>query len=230
MNIIHDLLTRAFAVLCLSSLVCAVSNVTVVPLTSGCSSYPNYDNTTGIAGPLRLVADSTGKDVDGFRFKPLFAIAVGGGSWGFMVLPTVENKTAEEIPFQCSNDTLQAHLDMGFAGSVWQDLIAAGTPGESVFGFRLPDLPDPNYHLEPWYVRTLRDHRPLHSHLVDGVEQPDLYLGSVNVTNWGFNYQNYTETGEYYFARLLGPNSNNPATGKQLNMGEFAGYIKIIAT
>lgn len=75
-----------------------------------------------------------------------------------MVLPTVENKTAEDIPFQCANDTLQAYLDMGFAGSVWQDLIAAGTPAESVFGFRLPDLPDPNYHLETWYDRIcLRD-------------------------------------------------------------------------
>ncbi|KAI0884581.1 uncharacterized protein GGS22DRAFT_200343 [Annulohypoxylon maeteangense] len=216
-------LLRAIEVLFLSALVSAVSNVTVVPLTSGCSSYPNYDNTTGIAGPLRLVADSTGTDVDGFKFKPLFAIAVGGGSWGFMVLPTIENKTAEEIPFQCSNDTLQAHLNMGFAGTVWQDLIAAGTPGESVFGFRLPDLPDPNYHLETCALITMN------LHLVDGVEQPGVYLGSVNVTNWGFNYQNFTETGEYYYARLLGPNSNNPATGKQLNSGEFAGYIKITA-
>lgn len=134
-----------------------------------------------------------------------------------MVLPTVENKTAEDIPFQCANDTLQAYLDMGFAGSVWQDLIAAGTPAESVFGFRLPDLPDPNYHLETY------------SHLIDGEVQLGVYLGSVNVTTWGFNYQNFTETGEYYFARLLGPNSNNPATGKQLNSGEFAGYIKITA-
>ncbi|XDG03103.1 hypothetical protein ABKA04_002718 [Annulohypoxylon sp. FPYF3050] len=148
MNTIRDIVFKTTAVLCLSVIVSAVSNVTVVPLTSGCSSYPNYDNTTGVAGPLRVVADSTRTDVDGFRFKPLFAIAVGGGSWGFMVLPTVENKTAEDIPFQCANDTLQAYLDMGFAGSVWQDLIAAGTPAESVFGFRLPDLPDPNYHLE----------------------------------------------------------------------------------
>ncbi|KAI1213649.1 uncharacterized protein F4807DRAFT_195120 [Annulohypoxylon truncatum] len=139
---IRALFLRITAVLCLSSVVSAVSNVTIVPLTSGCSSYPNYDNTTGIAGSLRVVADSTGKEIDGFKFKPLFAIAVGGGSWGFMVLPTVENKTAEDISFRCSNNTLQAYLD------VWQDLIAAGTPAESVFGFRLPDLPDPNYHLE----------------------------------------------------------------------------------
>lgn len=217
MSAIRDLILKTTAVLSFSVIVSAVSNVTVVPLTSGCSSYPNYDNTTGIAGPLRVVADSTGTDVDGFIFKPLFAIAVGGGSWGFMVLPTVENKTAEDIPFQCANDTLQAYLDMGFAGSVWQDLIAAGTPAESVFGFRLPDLPDPNYHLETY------------SHLIDGEVQLGVYLGSVNVTTWGFNYQNFTETGEYYFARLLGPNSNNPATGKQLNSGEFAGYIKITA-
>lgn len=84
MSAIRDLILKTTAVLSFSVIVSAVSNVTVVPLTSGCSSYPNYDNTTGIAGPLRVVADSTGTDVDGFIFKPLFAIAVGGGSWGFV--------------------------------------------------------------------------------------------------------------------------------------------------
>ncbi|OTB04872.1 hypothetical protein M426DRAFT_22488 [Hypoxylon sp. CI-4A] len=128
----------------------AAPNVTVVPLSSGCTSYPNYDNTTGIAEPLRLVVTSTGREVDGFKFIPKFATAVGGGSWGFIVIPTFENKTAdtEETPFRCGNDTLQAYLNMGFAGTQWEPLIAAGTPAESVFGFGLPDLPDPNYHLE----------------------------------------------------------------------------------
>ncbi|KAI0142525.1 hypothetical protein F4776DRAFT_511207 [Hypoxylon sp. NC0597] len=210
-------LTKTTLVLGLAGLVSAAPNVTVVPLPSGCAGYLNYDNTTGIAGPLRLLADSTGREQDGFKFIPKFAIAVGGGSWGFMVVPATENKTteADEIVFRCGNDTLQAQLDLGYAGTRWQPLIAAGTPGEAVFGFNLPDLPDPNYHLET------------DSHAVEGVTQPGVFLGAVNVTTWGFNYQNFTETGEYYFLRLLGPNSQNRATGKPLNPGEFTGYVKI---
>ncbi|OTB11299.1 hypothetical protein K445DRAFT_26662 [Daldinia sp. EC12] len=226
----------------------AASNITAVPLADGCVAYPGYDNATSIAGPLRVVADSTGKEPDGFRFIPKFAIAVGGGSWGFMVIPTTENETAgaKETPFRCGNGTLQARLNVGIQGDRWQTLIAAGTPAESVFGFGLPDLPDPNYHLKIWYVRPyvlvkmlavlniwmLRANANtglVYSHIVDGVVQPGVFLGAVNVTTWGFNYQNNTEAGEYYFVRLLGPNSNNLATGKPLNPGEFTGYIKITA-
>jgi hypothetical protein len=37
----------------------AASNVTVERLTEGCTSYPNYNSTTGIAGPWLIRADST---------------------------------------------------------------------------------------------------------------------------------------------------------------------------
>lgn len=120
------------------------------------------------------------------------------------MIPTTENGTADadETPFRCGNGTLQAHLNVGIEGDRWQTLIAAGTPAESVFGFGLPD----------------------------GEAQPGVFLGAVDVTTWGFNYQNNTEAGEYYFLRLLGPNSNNLAIGKPLNPGGFTGYIKITAT
>ncbi|XXG97843.1 hypothetical protein Hte_004157 [Hypoxylon texense] len=210
----QTILSKTLVVLSLARAISAVPNVTVLPLGSGCASYPNYDETTGIAGPLHVAVDSTGKEFDGFQFGPQFSTAVGGGAWGFMVVRPAKNGTVapEPSPMQCANDTLQAYLDMGFVGVRWQNLIAAGTPAESVFGFGLPDLPDPNYHLETY-----------------GEVQPGSYLGAVNVTTWGFNYQNFTETGEYYFLRLLGPNSNNLATGEPLNPGEFTGYIKVTA-
>ncbi|KAI1139625.1 hypothetical protein F5Y05DRAFT_411812 [Hypoxylon sp. FL0543] len=227
MGRISYLLTKATAALISATLASATPNITVTPLPSGCAGYPNYDNATGIAGPLRLAADSTGRDQDGYKFIPKFAIAVGGGSWGFMVIPATQNETAEEIVFRCANDTLQAQLD---TGKQWQPLIAAGTPGEAAFGFNLPDLPDPNYHLETCNFPCSRIPRSVantNSHAIEGVPQPGVFLGAVNVTTWGFNYQNFTETGEYYYARLLGPNSQNRATGKPLNPGEFTGYIKI---
>ncbi|KAI8962062.1 hypothetical protein F5Y11DRAFT_366171 [Daldinia sp. FL1419] len=237
MDRFRSMLAKVAIGLAFTRIVHAAPNVTAVPLEDGCVAYPGYDDATGIAGPLRVVTDSTGKEFDGFRFIPKFAIAVGGGSWGFMVIPTTENGTteADETPFRCGNGTLQAHLNVGIEGDRWQTLIAAGTPAESVFGFGLPDLPDPNYHLGIWYacyftligISVVPNRHD--SHLVDGVAQPGVFLGSVNVTTWGFNYQNNTEAGEYYFARLLGPNSNNLATGKPLNPGEFTGYIKITA-
>ncbi|KAI1382740.1 uncharacterized protein F4822DRAFT_440813 [Hypoxylon trugodes] len=235
MTSVKNLVIKAVATFISIALVSAAPNVTVVPLGDSCASYPNYDNTTGIAGPLRVVADSTGKDLDGRKFSPIFAIAVGGGSWGFMVIPAAEDQTKkttdeEGTPFRCGNNTLQAHLNAGSAGDRWQPLIAAGTPAESAFGFGLPDLPDPNYHLETWLVLYQSSERNSpYSHIVDGAVQPGaVFLGAVNITSWGFNYQNNTG-GEYYYARLLGPNSNNLATGKPLNRGEFTGYIKITA-
>jgi hypothetical protein len=116
---------------------------------------------------------------------------------------------------RCDHGSFQGQLNTGIAGVQWQTLVAAGTPGESAFGFGLPSLPDPNYELEPY------------AHVVDGMRQPGVFIGAVNVTTWGFNYQNSTETGEYYYLRLLGPNSHNLATGEQLNEGEFTGFIRV---
>ncbi|KAI1352817.1 hypothetical protein F5Y01DRAFT_303756 [Xylaria sp. FL0043] len=193
----------------------AMPNVTVTPLTRSCTSFPSYNNNTGVAAPLKVVADSTGKGIDGNGFVPKYATAVGGGSWGFITIPLDTSANETTVPMRCSNGSLQAQLNTGINGIQWQTLVAAGTPAESVFGFGLPNLPDPNYQLEPYL------------HEIDGVRQPGVYIGAVNVTTWGFNYQNSSETGEYYFLRLLGPNSHNLATGEQLNEGEFMGYIKV---
>ncbi|KAI1471507.1 uncharacterized protein F4812DRAFT_455621 [Daldinia caldariorum] len=255
MDSFRSVFVKASIGLALAVTALAAPNATAVPLAEGCAAYPGYDSATDMTGPLRVVADFTGTELDGFRFVPKFAIAVGGGSWGFMVIPTTEDNIAE-TPFRCGNGTLQARLNVGIQGDRWQALIAAGTPAESVFGFGLPDLPDPNYHLRIWYyvmsvisiaslfLNYLQDivNRQIllnlhvnveneyqHSHILDGTVQPGVFLGAVNVTTWGFNYQNNTEAGEYYFVRLLGPNSNNLATGKPLNPGEFTGYIKITA-
>ncbi|RYP80657.1 hypothetical protein DL769_002339 [Monosporascus sp. CRB-8-3] len=192
----------------------AVSNMTVQPLDHSCASYPNYDESTGQAGPWSAVADSTDTDVDGFGFVPVYASPIGDGArWGFLTIPTTP--PAKEVSMRCANGAPQAELDMRSLGMKWLDLVAAGTSNEAAFGFGFPDLPDPNHHLGPY------------AHVdVHGVRQPGVFLGSENVTTWGFNYQNNKE-GEYYFLRLLTPGSENPATGRPLNDGEFTGFIKI---
>ena len=66
----------------------APPDVAVQPLEVSCTSYPNYDESTGTAGPWApVVADSTGAEVEGFGFQPVFAFAAGGGSWGFVRHP-----------------------------------------------------------------------------------------------------------------------------------------------
>ncbi|KAI0193614.1 hypothetical protein EV127DRAFT_505745 [Xylaria flabelliformis] len=181
--------------------------MTVTPLANSCTSFPNYNDTAGITTPLRVVADSTGTGIDGSSFVPKYATAIT------IPLDASINETA--VPMRCGNGSLQAQLNTGINGIQWQTLVAAGTPAESVFGFGLPNLPDPNYKLEPYMYE------------IEGVRQSGVFIGAVNVTTWGFNYQNSSETGEYYYQRLLGPKNRNLATGEQLNEGEFTGYIKV---
>ena len=62
----------------------ATPNVTAVALTNGCASLPNYNATSGEAGPWIAVADSTGKPIDGFGDIPVYSTAVGGFRWGLV--------------------------------------------------------------------------------------------------------------------------------------------------
>ncbi|ORY56372.1 uncharacterized protein BCR38DRAFT_505283 [Pseudomassariella vexata] len=194
-------------------LISALSNTTVLPLPADCSSYPDYDNTTGIAGPWTIVADSTDKPIDGFGADTVFAIAANGLSWGFFTVKTT--KPLNQTSMRCTNSTLQAHLPRYPNGTIWKEVIAAGTPAEEAIGFGFPDLPDPTLTILPY------------AHIVDGVRQPDVFLGALNVTTWGYNYQNNTEGGEYYYMRLLTPGSESPSTGERLNEGEFEGFIRV---
>ena len=62
----------------------ATPNVTAVALTNGCASLPNYNATSGEAGPWIAVADSTGKPIDGSGDIPVYSTAVGGFRWGLV--------------------------------------------------------------------------------------------------------------------------------------------------
>lgn len=79
----HQLLYAAW-ICCLTIFASAAPNVTVVPLVNTCASFPAYNDDTGIAAPLKVIADATGKSIDGYTFVPKYATAVGGGAWGFV--------------------------------------------------------------------------------------------------------------------------------------------------
>lgn len=55
-----------------------------------------------------------------------------------------------------------------------------------------------------------------------GVRQDGVFIGSRNVTTWGFRYQSASDGGpDYYEIRLLGLDGADPATGEPLRDGEF---------
>jgi hypothetical protein len=50
----------------LASFATAAPSVTAVPLNNSCSSYPQYDASTGQAGPWLIEVNATGSAIDGY--------------------------------------------------------------------------------------------------------------------------------------------------------------------
>lgn len=69
-------------------------------------------------------------------------------------------------------------------------------------------------------------------HYVDGEKQPGVFLGGYdNSTTWGLKY-NLPYDGsprDFYYTRLLGPNSADPTTGEKLKANETRSFIAINA-
>jgi len=62
----HSLLS-ALAISYLATGVYAIPNVTAIPLPNVCTSYPQYDNVTGIAGPWTIQLNSCDNStIEGF--------------------------------------------------------------------------------------------------------------------------------------------------------------------
>ncbi|KAI0539399.1 hypothetical protein GGR58DRAFT_500255 [Xylaria digitata] len=138
----------------------AIPSVTVMPLASSCTSFPGYDNTTGIVATLKIIADST--DIDGNGFIPnLMYLALLPVIWHiklrvtdrcFKQITILLDASANEIavPMNCREGSLQAQPNTGINGLRRQTLVAAGTLTDSVLRFGWPNPPDPNYKLEPY--------------------------------------------------------------------------------
>lgn len=68
-------------------------------------------------------------------------------------------------------------------------------------------------------------------HYIDGEKQEGVWLGGYdNTTLWGFKYYPAsmgTYDQDYYYMRLLGPDSADPTTGEERKANETRGYIRI---
>jgi hypothetical protein len=61
-----------------------------------------------------------------------------------------------------------------------------------------------------------------YAHEIAGVRQDGVFLGSGNVTTWGFRRPSEGAVAGYYFVRLLVPGA------KSLYEGEFKGFMKVV--
>jgi hypothetical protein len=189
------------------------TNITAVLLPGGCSAYPSYDATTGIAGPWVVQAVQTNNSaIENFGNVAEFSRGATQIRWGSIVFPT--NNQVAKNPLRCSNNTLQALVPVGVSQYEWQNLRISPYPYDAELMYLVDGGPE----VQPYAI------------YVDGVQQPGVFLGADATTTWGFRYYPADASccgTPFYGMRLLGPKSADPTTGAPLQDGEFKGLVKV---
>ena len=117
-------------------------------------------------------------------------------------------------PVRCSNGTLQAYVDTGVSSTTWETLVMSTFPYDAELMYLIPDS-------QPVEI---------YAHYQGSNRMPGLFLGVGGVTTWGFKYYGANASCcdiPFFLPRLLGPNSQDPATGAPLKDGEFKGFFGI---
>ncbi|KAI2618230.1 hypothetical protein GGR54DRAFT_640799 [Hypoxylon sp. NC1633] len=223
-----------FAQLALASLLATVPlaratpNVTAKVLPADCSSYPAYDAASNTAGPwIVQVVSSDNAAIEGFGDTSVYSISFNPSTdrkpslrWGFITFPTRNDLAKNQM--KCEDGILK--------GWVPSDLTDAGAPTSyqwtplvlSVYPYDQPLM---------WKVDGSAPQ--VFEHYIGGQKQDGVFLGGYSTsTTWGLKYEsaNAGSSGQdYYYARLLGPNSADPVTGAPLNTNETTAFIKILA-
>ncbi|KAI1466267.1 uncharacterized protein F4812DRAFT_436584 [Daldinia caldariorum] len=219
------------SILAAAPLARAAQNVTVKALPSDdCSSYPGYNAATNTAGPWILqVVDSDNVAIEGFGDTSVYSISYNPRvdskptlRWGYITFPT--NNQLAKTALKCDGGVLKALVNT--------DLTAAGAPTNAQWSELLFPSNAP-YDAPLLYKITDGIAPQIFEHYVDGVKQDGVFLGAYdNSTRWGFKY-NPANVGSYgldfYYARILGPNSADPVTGSPLKANETTAFIKIRA-
>ncbi|KAI1394463.1 uncharacterized protein F4822DRAFT_48345 [Hypoxylon trugodes] len=223
-----------FAQLALASLLATVPlaratpNVTAKVLPSDdCSSYPGYDAASNTAGPWTVqLVDSDNAAIEGFSDTSAYSVSFNPSTdrkpslrWGSITFPT-RNDIAKN-PLKCEEGILKGYLPT--------DLTDAGAPTSYQW---VPLVLSP-YPYDAALMWKIDGEAPqIFEHYIDGEKQDGVFLGSYNgTTSWGLKYNsaNVGSTRDYFYARLLGPNSADPVTKQPLAANETTAFIKISA-
>ncbi|KAI8315793.1 hypothetical protein K4K59_000729 [Colletotrichum sp. SAR11_240] len=201
----------ATAALCLAAapLTAAAPNVTAELIPGDCSVYPEYDASTGQAGPWSMQATDTGEYITGHGLTAIYSRGSAGIRWGFMAV--LDKAGVAQNPLRCVNgEGIQGYVPTGVSGYTWQNLVAADIPYDALLMYEVNGT-----EIQPY------------SHYINGTKQSGIFLGSEGYTTWGFKKDTDTEQGTYWEARLLGADSEDPSTGKPLFDGEITGFLKV---
>lgn len=138
-----------------------------------------------------------------------------------------------QITFPQRNDIAKTAIkcDAGVLKAwVSTDLTAAGAP-TNVQWSPLVLSPYPYDAALMWKIEG--DAPQIFEHYVGDVKQDGVFLGGYNgSTSWGLRWtlaDGVSTRLDYYYTRLLGPNSADPTTGQPLYANETTAFIKISA-
>ncbi|OTA54799.1 hypothetical protein K449DRAFT_389040 [Hypoxylon sp. EC38] len=207
----------------------ATPDVTVKVLPSeDCSSYPGYDAASNTAGPWTIkLVNSDNTAIEGFSDTSIYSISYNPNTdtkpslrWGSITFPT-RNDIAKN-PLKCEGGVLK--------GLVPTDLTAAGAPTN----YQWTPLVLSIYPYDAALMWKIDGDAPqIFEHYIGDEKQDGVFLGSYNTsTTWGLKWhpENVGSSGQdYYYARLLGPNSADPVSGEPLAANETTAFIKINA-
>ncbi|KAI5856214.1 hypothetical protein GGS23DRAFT_400978 [Durotheca rogersii] len=205
----------------------AVPEVTVKALPSDCSSFPGYNAAANTAGPWTVeLANSENAAIESFSDTSVYSIKYDPRTdsrptlrWGSITFPT-RNDIAKN-PLKCEAGVLK--------GWVPTDLATTGAPTSYQW---IPLVFSP-YSYDAALMWKIDGEAPeIFEHYIGDEKQDGVFLGFNGSTTWGLKYypQNAGSSGQdYYYARLLGPNSADPATGQPLKANETVAFVKISA-
>ncbi|EAW14395.1 uncharacterized protein ACLA_074320 [Aspergillus clavatus NRRL 1] len=197
-----------------------------VPVPGGCSGLPLYDASTGIAGPwviqtnqcTNTTAPGQPCTIEGYGDSVVmrYQSGVSGIYQGYVTI--VPRNDLAKTPLRCNDATssIEGRVPWGVSGVAWK------TVNVSDMAWSAPLM----WGLDAAFSRAVE---PYH-HYVNGVRQDGVFLGAGNVTRWGVKYYE-TSAGSwgwpYWMLRLLGPGSEDRATGEALKQGESTTFIRI---
>ncbi|KAF2004782.1 hypothetical protein P154DRAFT_586440 [Amniculicola lignicola CBS 123094] len=206
----------------------ALPGVVAKPLPKGCSSYPGYDKNSDIAGPWTLKSTNTDNPtIENHGNTAVFSLSYNSPidqyptlRRGYITFSVKDNQAL--TPLQCSNGTLNVrgattyNQDHFATDYVWTPLTLSPAKYDAGLMWKVPDG-------EPV---KLFEH-----YFTNGTKQNGYFLGGYeNSTTWGFTYlpRDQGSSGwDYFYIRLLGPNSADPVTGSALGANETKGFVRI---
>ncbi|KAI1799627.1 hypothetical protein F4811DRAFT_90124 [Daldinia bambusicola] len=182
--------------------VSAIPDVTVVPKENKCSNWPFFRQMSSVAGPWNIFAESTGKEIDGYK----------------ATYTTISDKTVASAWLGISNikDVATPQIQCQAFGSA--EMLAVRVDGQ----YQPLSISEYIYHQYDGliFVQTVAKGAPIEPHwhyYPNGTRQDGTFLGWNNFTTWAYLLN---EESRSYRVRLL----TDTSTG--LVDGEFTGFLR----